>query len=82
MTAVLEGIRVLDFRALHRRTLLRRTARAFSVPTSFASKTGGSEDRYTTPVTDDGQGALFFQMNCNSAAVTLNSTERRKAATV
>ena len=22
-------------------------------------KLGGSEDRYTTPVTDDGQGALF-----------------------
>ena len=37
-------------------------------------KLSGSEDRYTTPVTEDGQGALFLQMNCNKRGITLNPT--------
>ena len=35
-------------------------------------KLAGSEDRWTTPVNDDGIGALFLQINRNKRGMTLN----------
>ena len=37
----------------------------------------GSEDRYLTPVTEDGQGAMFLQLNRNKLGMTLNPTKEK-----
>ena len=37
----------------------------------------GSEDRYVTPVTEDGQGAMFLQLNRNKLGMTLNPTKEK-----
>lgn len=40
-------------------------------------KRAGSEDRYTTPVTAGGEGALFMQMNRNKRSMTLDPMSER-----
>jgi crotonobetainyl-CoA:carnitine CoA-transferase CaiB-like acyl-CoA transferase len=75
MTAVLEGIRVLDFGRYIAGPYCAELLAHFGADVIRIEKLGGSEDRYTTPVTDDGQGALFFQMNCNKRGMTLNPTK-------
>lgn len=75
MTAVLEGIRVLDFGRYIAGPYCAELLAHFGADVIRIEKLGGSEDRYTTPVTEDGQGALFFQMNCNKRGMTLNPTK-------
>ncbi len=72
MTAVLEGIRVLDFGRYIAGPYCAELLAHFGADVIRIEKLGGSEDRYTTPVTVDGQGAAFFQMNCNKRGMTLN----------
>ncbi len=72
MTAVLEGIRVLDFGRYIAGPYCAELLAHFGADVIRIEKLGGSEDRYTTPVTADGQGAAFFQMNCNKRGMTLN----------
>lgn len=72
MTAVLEGIRVLDFGRYIAGPYCAELLAQFGADVIRIEKLGGSEDRYTTPVTEDGQGAAFFQMNCNKRGMTLN----------
>ena len=38
-------------------------------------RVSGSEDRFVTPVTEDGQGAMLLQLNRNKLGLTLNSTK-------
>ena len=75
MTAVLEGIRVLDFGRYIAGPYCAELLAHFGADVIRIEKLDGSEDRYTTPVTEDGQGALFFQMNCNKRGMTLNPTK-------
>lgn len=75
MTSVLEGIRVLDFGRYIAGPYCAELLAHFGADVIRIEKLGGSEDRYTTPVTEDGQGALFFQMNCNKRGMTLNPTK-------
>jgi crotonobetainyl-CoA:carnitine CoA-transferase CaiB-like acyl-CoA transferase len=75
MTAVLEGIRVLDFGRYIAGPYCAELLAHFGADVIRIEKLGGSEDRYMTPVTEDGQGALFFQMNCNKRGMTLNPTK-------
>ena len=72
MTTVLEGIRVLDFGRYIAGPYCAELLAQFGADVIRIEKLGGSEDRYTTPVTADGQGAAFFQMNCNKRGMTLN----------
>ncbi|MBI5911836.1 MAG: CoA transferase [Betaproteobacteria bacterium] len=75
MTSVLEGIRVLDFGRYIAGPYCAELLAHFGADVIRIEKLDGSEDRYTTPVTEDGQGALFFQMNCNKRGMTLNPTK-------
>ncbi len=72
MSAVLDGIRVLDFGRYIAGPYCAELLSQFGADVIRIEKLAGSEDRYTTPVTEDGQGAMFFQMNCNKRGMTLN----------
>ena len=72
MSGVLDGIRVLDFGRYIAGPYCAELLAQFGADVIRIEKLSGSEDRYTTPVTDDGQGAMFFQMNCNKRGITLN----------
>ena len=75
MSGVLEGIRVLDFGRYIAGPYCGQLLSQFGADVIRIEKLAGSEDRYTTPVTEDGQGALFMQMNCNKRGMTLNPTK-------
>ena len=75
MGGVLEGIRVLDFGRYIAGPYCAELLSQFGAEVIRIEKLSGSEDRYTTPVTDDAQGALFLQMNCNKRGMTLNPTK-------
>lgn len=75
MTGVLEGVRVLDFGRYIAGPYCAELLAHFGADVIRIEKLAGSEDRYTTPVTADGVGALFFQMNCNKRGMTLNPTK-------
>ncbi len=75
MNGVLDGIRVLDFGRYIAGPYCAQLLSQFGADVIRIEKLAGSEDRYTTPVTDDGQGALFMQMNCNKRGMTLNPTK-------
>ena len=72
MSGVLDGIRVLDFGRYIAGPYCAELLSQFGADVIRIEKLAGSEDRYTTPVTEDGQGAMFFQMNCNKRGMTLN----------
>lgn len=75
MGGVLDGIRVLDFGRYIAGPYCAQLLSQFGADVIRIEKLAGSEDRYTTPVTEDGQGALFLQMNCNKRGMTLNPTK-------
>lgn len=75
MQGVLEGIRVLDFGRYIAGPYCAELLSQFGADVIRIEKIAGSEDRYTTPVTEDGIGAMFFQMNCNKRGMTLNPTK-------
>jgi len=72
VTGVLEGIRVLDFGRYIAGPYCAELLSQFGADVIRIEKLAGSEDRYTSPVTEDGVGAMFLQMNCNKRAMTLN----------
>lgn len=74
MSGVLDGIRVLDFGRYIAGPYCAQLLSQFGADVIRIEKLAGSEDRYTTPVTDDGEGALFLHMNCNKRGITLNPT--------
>ena len=75
MTGVLDGIRVLDFGRYIAGPYCAQLLSQFGADVIRIEKLAGSEDRYTTPVTTDGEGALFLHMNCNKRGITLNPTK-------
>ncbi len=75
MNGVLDGIRVLDFGRYIAGPYCAQLLSQFGADVIRIEKLAGSEDRYTTPVTSEGEGALFMQMNCNKRGMTLNPTK-------
>ena len=77
MNGVLEGIRVLDFGRYIAGPYCAQLLSQFGADVIRIEKLAGSEDRYTSPVTEDGTGAMFLQMNCNKRAMTLNPAKTK-----
>jgi len=71
MTA-LAGIRVLDFGRYIAGPYCAAMLADFGAEVIRIEKREGSEDRYVAPVTPDGEGALFMQMNRNKRSLTLD----------
>ncbi len=69
---VLEGIRVLDFGRYIAGPYCACLLGDMGADVIRVEKKRGSEDRWTTPVAEGGEGALFLQVNRNKRGVTLD----------
>lgn len=74
MTPVLQGIRVLDFGRYIAGPYCAALLGDLGAEVIRIDKVDGSEDRFVAPVTDEGEGALFLQMNRNKRSLTLDPT--------
>jgi crotonobetainyl-CoA:carnitine CoA-transferase CaiB-like acyl-CoA transferase len=72
MTKVLEGIRVLDFGRYIAGPYCGTLLGDMGAEVIRIEKVDGSEDRFLSPVTDNGDGALFLQLARNKKCLTLN----------
>ncbi len=72
MAAVLEGIRVLDFGRYIAGPFCAALLGDFGAEVIRVEKLDGSEDRWTSPVGQDGTGAGYMQMNRNKLGITLD----------
>ncbi len=73
-TAILADIRVLDFGRYIAGPCLATHLADLGADVIRIEKVDGSEDRFMTPVADDGAGALFLQLGRNKRGLTLNPT--------
>ncbi len=70
--AILEGIRVLDFGRYIAGPFCGALLGDLGADVIRIEKIAGSEDRYTSPVTDDSQGSGYLALNRNKRGFTLN----------
>jgi crotonobetainyl-CoA:carnitine CoA-transferase CaiB-like acyl-CoA transferase len=76
---VLEGIKVLDFGRFIAGPYCAALLADYGAEVIRIDRVGGGEDRFIVPVTEQGDGALFLQVNRNkrSMALDLDSEEGR-----
>jgi len=72
MTSVLEGIRVLDFGRYIAGPYCACLLGDMGADVIRVEKTTGSEDRWTSPIAEGGEGSLFMQVNRNKRGLTLD----------
>lgn len=72
VAGVLDGIRVLDFGRYVAGPYCATLLADFGADVIRVERRGGSEDRGIAPVTDEGEGALFLQINRNKRSITLD----------
>lgn len=71
MGGVLEGIRVLDFGRYIAGPYCACLLGDLGADVIRVEKRSGSEDRWTSPVAEGGEGSLFMQVNRNKRGITL-----------
>lgn len=72
MKQVLEGIRVLDFGRYIAGPFCASLLADLGAEVIRIEKVSGSEDRFLSPVSEQGDGALFMQVGRNKRGMTLN----------
>jgi crotonobetainyl-CoA:carnitine CoA-transferase CaiB-like acyl-CoA transferase len=72
MSKVLEGIRVLDFGRYIAGPFCGALLADLGADVIRVDRVGGSEDRFVMPVTPEGDGALYLQVNRNKRSITLD----------
>ena len=72
MSKVLEGIRVLDFGRYIAGPFCGTLLGDMGAEVIRVEKVDGSEDRFLSPVTKNGDGAMFLQLARNKRGMTLN----------
>src|SRR6185295_11303447 len=72
VSGVLDGIRVLDFGRYIAGPFCAALLGDFGAEVIRVEKLEGSEDRWTSPVGNDGTGAGYQQMNRNKLGITLD----------
>ena len=72
---ILKNIRVLDFGRYIAGPFCGALLADYGAEVIRIERVDGSEDRYVTPVSEDGQGAMFLQLNRNKLGFTLNPTK-------
>ena len=72
MSGILEGIRVLDFGRYIAGPFCATLLADLGADVIRIEKPSGGEDRFTVPVTDNGEGAYFQQLGRNKRGMTLN----------
>jgi crotonobetainyl-CoA:carnitine CoA-transferase CaiB-like acyl-CoA transferase len=74
MAGVLEGVRILDFGRYIAGPWCAGLLAYLGAEVIRVDKIGGGEDRFVVPITDEGDGAMYQQMNRNKRGMTLNPT--------
>ncbi|QBQ98787.1 CaiB/BaiF CoA transferase family protein [Paraburkholderia pallida] len=69
---VLEGIKVLDFGRFIAGPYCSALLADYGAEVIRVDRVGGGEDRFIVPVTEQGEGALFLQVNRNKRSMTLD----------
>lgn len=69
---VLEGIKVLDFGRFIAGPFCAALLADYGAEVIRIDRVGGGEDRFILPVTEQGEGALFLQVNRNKRSLTLD----------
>jgi crotonobetainyl-CoA:carnitine CoA-transferase CaiB-like acyl-CoA transferase len=69
---VLEGIKVLDFGRFIAGPFCAALLADYGAEVLRIDRVEGGEDRYIVPVTKDGEGAMFLQLNRNKRSLTLD----------
>ena len=77
MSGVLECVKVLDFGRYIAGPFCGALLADYGAEVIRIERVNGSEDRYVTPVSEDGQGAMFLQLNRNKLGLTLNPTKEK-----
>lgn len=72
MAKLLEGVRVLDFGRYIAGPFCATLLADMGADVIRIEKVDGSEDRFLSPVTEQGDGALFMQLGRNKRGMTLN----------
>ncbi len=72
MNNVLKGVRILDFGRYIAGPMCAALLGDFGADVIRVERVGGGEDRYQYPVTDNGEGPCFLQMNRNKRGITLD----------
>jgi crotonobetainyl-CoA:carnitine CoA-transferase CaiB-like acyl-CoA transferase len=72
MSKVLEGIRVLDFGRYIAGPFCGTLLGDMGAEVIRIEKVDGSEDRFLSPITENGDGAMFMQLARNKRGMTLN----------
>ncbi len=72
MTALLQGIRVLDFGRYIAGPYCAALLADYGAEVIRIEKREGSEDRFVAPIGAGGEGSLFMQMNRNKLSMTLD----------
>ena len=73
----MEGVKVLDFGRYIAGPFCGALLADYGAEVIRIERVNGSEDRYVTPVSEDGQGAMFLQLNRNKLGLTLNPTKEK-----
>jgi crotonobetainyl-CoA:carnitine CoA-transferase CaiB-like acyl-CoA transferase len=71
MSKVLEGVKVLDFGRFIAGPYCAALLADFGAEVIRIDRVGGSEDRFIVPVCEEGEGALFLQVNRNKRSLSL-----------
>ncbi len=74
---VLKGIRVLDFGRYVAGPYCATLLGYLGAEVIRIEKRTGGEDRYIAPLSDDGEGGVFFQTACNKKSLTLDPATTR-----
>ena len=77
MAGVLEGIRVLDFGRYIAGPFCATLLGDLGADVIRIERVDGGEDRFLTPVTEDGIGAMYLQLARNKRGMTLNPTKEK-----
>src|SRR3954468_9539242 len=72
MAGVLDGVRVIDFGRYIAGPCCGALLGDLGADVIRVERVDGGEDRWVTPVTDDGIGAMFLQCNRGKRGLTLN----------
>ena len=72
---ILDGIKVLDFGRYIAGPFCGALLGDYGAEVIRIERVDGSEDRFVTPVTKNGEGAMFLQLNRNKLGFTVNPTK-------
>ena len=73
---ILDGIKVLDFGRYIAGPFCGALLGDYGAEVIRIERVDGSEDRFVTPVTKNGEGAMFLQLNRNKLGFTVNPTKK------